>query len=73
MIGATDNTMITMLRYEMLDQHLLLDPQCLRLFTNLKNFHARFDTSSASNSNSNDEKRFEKLNMCIGVEQISVF
>jgi len=33
--------------YEMLDQHLRLDPQCLRLFTNLKNFHARFEKLEA--------------------------
>jgi len=39
--------MVTMLRYEMLDQHLLLDRECLSRFPNLKNFHARFEKLEA--------------------------
>jgi len=33
--------------YEMLDQHLLLDPKCLGSFPNLKNYHARFEKLEA--------------------------
>jgi len=33
--------------YEMLDQHLLLDPNCLLSFPNLKNLHARFEKLTA--------------------------
>merc|ERR1719391_1269301 len=33
--------------YEMLDQHLLLDCECLVSFQNLKNFHARFEKLEA--------------------------
>ena len=45
-IAVTNTMIITMLSYEMLDQHLLLDRECLSRFPNLKNFHARFDMIS---------------------------
>ena len=51
--------MITMVRYEMLDQHLLLDRECLVSFQNLKNFHARSDI--IYHQNCQWPTRFEKL------------
>ena len=48
--------MVTMLRYEMLDQHLLLDRECLSRFPNLKNFLVRFDMISITIQIQNDIK-----------------
>ena len=45
-----------MLSYEMLDQHLLLDRECLSRFPNLKNFHVRFDMISITIQIQNDKK-----------------